>query len=224
MSNPFNFLLFLYRMKSLISLSILSACIVACQPSKAPEQKQTPSATAIDTTILDTTVVAVQDYESPPPEPHKAKYLEFVAPTLDVSDRQEDEGLDFITEGTQGQYADAPMEVDDRNYNPIISYENVEQKPEFIYKGGLETYIKENIIYPEDALDKGISGVSIVVFTIDQTGHVTNIRILKSSGNPMLDGEAMRVIRKMPNWTPGKVNGRNISVMQKVPVVFELGE
>lgn len=141
MSNPFNFL-FLHRMKSLISLSILSACIVACQPCKAPEQKQSPSATAIDTTILDTTVVAVQDYESPPPEPNKAKYLEFVAPTLDVSDRQEDEGLDFITEGTQGQYADAPMEVDDRNYNPIVSYENAEQKPEFIYKGGLETYIK----------------------------------------------------------------------------------
>ena len=116
------------------------------------------------------------------------------------------------------------MEVDDRNYNPIISYENAEQKPEFIYKGGLETYIKENIIYPVDALDKGISGVSIVVFTIDQTGHVTNIRILKSSGNPTLDAEAMRVIRKMPNWIPGKVNGRNISVMQKVPVVFELGE
>jgi protein TonB len=73
-------------------------------------------------------------------------------------------------------------------------------------------------------MEKGISGVSIVAFTIDQTGRASNIRILKSSGNPILDGEAMRVIRKMPNWTPGKVNGRNVSVMQKVPVVFELGE
>ena len=213
-------------MKSLISLSILFACLVACQPSKAPEQKQTPSATAIDTTMVDTSAVASVLLEPgpPPPPPPAPKYLEFVAPTLDVSDKQEDEGLDFITEGTQGQYADAPMEVDDRNYNPIVSYENAEQKPEFNPKGGLEAFIKDNLIYPEEALDEGISGVSIVSFTIDQTGHVTNIRILKSSGNPMLDGEAMHVIRKMPNWIPGKVNGRNISVMQKVPVVFELGE
>ena len=140
----FPFLLFLQRMKSLISLSILSACFVACQPNKAPEQKQTPSTTAIDTTMVDTSAVASVLLEPgpPPPPPPAPKYLEFVAPTLDVSDKQEDEGLDFITEGTQGQYADAPMEVDDRNYNPIVSYENAEQKPEFIYKGGLETYIK----------------------------------------------------------------------------------
>jgi hypothetical protein len=96
MSNPFIFSLFLHRMKSLISLSILSACFVACQPSKAPEQKQTPSATAIDTTMVDTSALASVLLEPgpPPPPPPAPKYLEFVAPTLDVSDRQEDEGLE----------------------------------------------------------------------------------------------------------------------------------
>jgi protein TonB len=53
-------------------------------------------------------------------------------------------------------------------------------------------------------------------------GHTTDVRILKSSGSTILDAEAIRVIRKMPYWIPGKVNGRNISVMHKLPVVFEL--
>jgi protein TonB len=212
-------------MKSLISLSILTACFVACQPSKAPEQKQTSSATAIDTLTAENTAVSgVMKENPPPPEPPKAKNFEFVHPTIVETEMPEDKIMDFKTEKTQGQYDDVPMEVDDRNYNPIISYENAEQKPEFNPKGGLETYIKDNLIYPEEAMEKGISGVSIVAFDIDQTGRATNIRILKSSGNPMLDAEAMRVIRKMPNWIPGKVNGRNVSVMQKVPVVFELGE
>ena len=70
-------------MKSLISLSILSVCFVACQPSKAPEQKQTSNPTTEDTARIDSIVLKTQVYPPPPPAP---KHLEFVAPTLDVKD------------------------------------------------------------------------------------------------------------------------------------------
>ena len=211
-------------MKSLISLSILSACLVACQPSKAPEQEQTPSATAIDTTMLDTTVVAVQDYESPPPEPPKAKYLEFVAPTLKVDEMPKEEHMDIHTEGTQGLIGTAAIEAENMIIEPDYQYTNVDQKPEFNPKGGLETYIKDNLNYPEEAMDEGFEGITQITFVVTKDGQVTQARISKSSGNREMDYEALRVIKKMPRWIPGKQNGQTVSVMLNIPIVFELGE
>jgi protein TonB len=173
--------------------------------------------------MVDTTVVAVQDYESPPPPP-APKYLEFVAPKLDPRDMPDDEIFDINTEGTQGQYADVAMEVDNRTYNPTVSYESVEQKPEFNPKGGYDAYIKENLIYPNAASDDGIEGTCIISFTIAKDGQIVFAGIAKSSGYRELDYEALRVIKKMPRWTPGKVNGQPVPVVHSISVVFEMRE
>lgn len=208
-------------MKSLISLSILLVCLVACQPSKAPEQKQTAS----DTTAEDSARIVSIVLKKPvcPPPPPEAKHLEFVAPTLDVNDMPEEEHMDINTEGTQGQYADVPMNVDDRNYNPIVSYENAEQKPEFNPKDGYEAYIKENLHYPNAAADE-IECTCVIAFVIDRNGNVTQARIEKSSGYREMDYEALRVIKKMPRWIPGKDNGQAVAVTHSISVQFDLGE
>jgi protein TonB len=211
-------------MKSLISLSILSICFVACQPSKAPEQKQTSNSTTEDTARIDSIVLKTQPYLPPPPPTPAPKYLEFVAPTLDPRDMPEDEHMDIHTEGTQGQYADVGMEAGDRTYNHAVSYEYVEQKPEFNPKGGYDAYIKENLIYPAAASDDGIEGTCIISFTVAKDGQIIFAGIAKSSGYRELDYEALRVIKKMPRWTPGKVNGQPVPVMHSISVVFEMRE
>ena len=116
------------------------------------------------------------------------------------------------------------MEVDDRTYNPIVSYENAEQKPEFNPKDGYEAYIKENLHYPNAAAVYEIECTVVIAFVIDRNGNITKARIEKSSGYREMDYEALRVIKKMPRWIPGKVNGHPIAVTHSISVEFEIGE
>lgn len=97
----------------------------------------------------------------------------------------------------------------------------VEQLPEF--PGGTSQfyrYLAKNINYPDSARIKGIEGTVFVSFEIDGYGQVSEVAIVKGV-SPELDKEALRVIKGMPRWKPGKQSGRPISVTQQVPVKFK---
>jgi periplasmic protein TonB len=96
----------------------------------------------------------------------------------------------------------------------------VEVMPKF--PGGmaaLSRYISDNVRYPADALKRGISGTVKIYFYIRKDGFVDNVKVIKSV-DPLLDAEAVRVIRLMPRWTPGYHHGRPVIVMFKIPIVF----
>ena len=106
----------------------------------------------------------------------------------------------------------------------------VERMPEF--PGGdiaMREYIKESTVYPEEAKAKGLVGKVFVQFVIDKEGNVVNIKIARGV-DPLLDAEAIRVVKDMPKWKPGaqskKINGEKVWVPQNVsltvPVNFEL--
>ena len=106
----------------------------------------------------------------------------------------------------------------------------VEQMPEF--PGGdiaMREYIKESTVYPEEAKAKGLVGKVFVQFVINKEGDVVNIKIARGV-DPLLDAEAIRVVKDMPKWKPGaqskKVNGEKVwipkNVAFTVPVDFEL--
>jgi protein TonB len=211
-------------MKNLISLSILSACMVACQPSKTPEQKQTASdTTAEDSSRIDSIVLKTAVCPPPPPET-KFTPIQSLAPMLDVNDMPVQENLDYNVEPRDAQIGSIKMEHDNVTDNPSFSYSNVELKPEFIYKGGLDAYIKENLNYPVAASVDGIEGTCIISFTISTDGQIIFAGIAKSSGYRELDYEALRIIKKMPRWIPGIQNGQTVAVMHSIPVEFDLGE
>jgi TonB family protein len=97
-----------------------------------------------------------------------------------------------------------------------------EQNPEF--KGGYENmqkYLKQNIIYPPDAFRHGISGTVFVSFAICETGKVSNVKLLRGIGGGC-DEEALRVVRLMPDWIPGRFNGKVVKVMFQIPVKFAI--
>ena len=74
---------------------------------------------------------------------------------------------------------------------------------------------------PKEATDKGTQGRGIVQFVVDKDGSVVEPKVVKSV-SPELDQEALRVIKMMPKWQPGKQNGEIVRVKYVVPVSFRL--
>ena len=97
-----------------------------------------------------------------------------------------------------------------------------EVMPEF--PGGTESlmkYLRDNIKYPQKALDEGLSGRVIALFVVDRDGGIDNIEILKST-NQIFENEAIRVIKAMPKWKPGKEKGKAVRCRYVLPVVFRI--
>ncbi len=98
----------------------------------------------------------------------------------------------------------------------------VEQMP--MYPGGdaaLMGYLRDNIHYPTVAAENGVQGRVVVGFVVERDGSITDVKVLRSV-DPSLDREAMRVVKSMPRWTPGKQNGSAVRVKYQVPVTFRL--
>ena len=100
---------------------------------------------------------------------------------------------------------------------------NYETLPEF--PGGQKEmfkYIQENLIYPKQALKKQIQGRSICQFIVEKDGSISHIRVVRSSGNKSLDRAAIRVIKTMPKWTPGRLQGKIVRTHYTLPVNFRI--
>lgn len=124
--------------------------------------------------------------------------------------------IEAITESSSEQ---KPEETVDTN----IIYQVVEQMPE--YPGGvneLMRFISQNLKYPSYCQENGIQGKVLVTFVIDRDGTPINFRI-KQSPDPLLGGEAMRVLKLMPKWKPGQQKGVAVKVNYTIPVNFKLG-
>ena len=87
----------------------------------------------------------------------------------------------------------------------------------------LNDFLRENVEYPEQALNDSIEGRVVVGFSIDTDGSITNAEIVRSV-HPLLDAEALRVAKLMPKWEPGYQNGTPVRVKYNIPVTFKLGE
>ena len=102
------------------------------------------------------------------------------------------------------------------------AYDVVEKMPSF--PGGqnrLMEFLKINMKYPLIAEDNGIEGRVIVQFIVKADGHIENVRIAHSV-NPLLDKEAIRLIKAMPRWEPGMQGGEKVDVRYTLPVTFRL--
>ncbi|WP_409049227.1 energy transducer TonB [Bacteroides intestinalis] len=116
--------------------------------------------------------------------------------------------------------AELRKEVEAEDPNKI--YDNVEVLPE--YPGGsaaMMRYLAQNVKYPQAAQENGRQGKVVVQFVVDTDGSIINAHVL-TSVDPDLDKEALRVIKSMPRWTPGKQKGKPVRVKYTVPVNFRL--
>ena len=101
-------------------------------------------------------------------------------------------------------------------------FDVVEQMPSF--PGGdaeLMKFLSTHIKYPVVAEENGIQGRVIATFVVERDGSISDVKVIKSV-DPSLDKEAIRVLKSMPKWIPGKQNGSAVRVKYTVPVTFKL--
>lgn len=144
----------------------------------------------------------------------------------DVLENEAAVGAVDITEGTndlnkviiQEQVIAAPKVEDEQP----VSIAMVEQKPEF--PGGeaaMYKWLSDNIVYPSAASEEGVQGRVVVEFVVGKDGSISNVKVVRPR-HPALDKEALRVVKAMPNWLPGRNNGQPVKVTYTLPVTFKL--
>jgi len=102
---------------------------------------------------------------------------------------------------------------------PVV-YNIAEEMPAFT--GGpaaFQKFLRNKLKYPEEALRKGISGKVHVSFVIDEQGRILDPKVVRGLGSG-LDEEALRLVRIMPWWTPGRTGGQPVRVAYTLPIVF----
>jgi protein TonB len=107
-----------------------------------------------------------------------------------------------------------------QTYMEVYEYDFVSEKPSF--PGGNEkllSYINKSRVYPKHAYENGYQGRVICSFVVNSDGSISNVRVLRGVERS-LNCEAVRVLSKMPDWTPGKLNGQSVPVRVIYPVIF----
>ena len=178
-----------------------------------------------DTEFLFEEEVEIQQtsQETPPPPPPPV--VQEVEVLNVVEDNVETESIDVNTEDDKEVEVviAAPVEAPVEEEEEEVVFVVVESMPEF--PGGQQAlfkYLSENVKYPVIAQENGIQGRVICQFVVNKDGSIVDVEVVRSGGDPSLDKEAIRVIKSMPKWKPGKQRGKAVRVKYTVPVNFKL--
>ncbi len=159
---------------------------------------------------------------TPPPPPPPVQEVEVLNV---VEDDVETESIEINTEDDKdvevviAPPVEAPVEEEEEEVVFVV----VETMPEF--PGGQQAlfkYLSENVKYPVIAQENGIQGRVICQFVVNKDGSIVEVEVVRSGGDASLDKEAVRVIKSMPKWKPGKQRGKAVRVKYTVPVNFRL--
>jgi len=164
--------------------------------------------------------ITKQEQKPQPVEvPKQTTQIEIVKDDVEVEDK-----LDINAEVDQAEeiveYVAPEVEEEEIVEQEIFMV--VEEMPEF--PGGiakLGDYLAKNIKYPQMARESGVQGKVFITFVVEPDGHVSNVKVVRGIGAGC-DEEAVRVIKNMPKWKPGKQRGKAVRVSYNVPVNFKL--
>ena len=154
--------------------------------------------------------ITKQEVKPPPPPPPPPEVIEIVEDEveieneIEIEDTESDEDLEIAEE-------------DDEEFFMVV-----ENMP--VFPGGdlgLMKYIQKNIKYPAIAKEYNITGKVFISFIVDKTGSVINVKVVRGV-DKNLDAEAVRVIKSLPKYKPGKQRGKAVRVMFTVPINFTL--
>ena len=188
-------------------------------------EKEVTKYEVTDTEFLFEEEVDIQQttQETPPPPPPPA--VQEVEVLNVVEDNVETESIEVNAEDDKAEEVviAAPVEAPVEEEEEEVVFVVVESMPEF--PGGQQAlfkYLSENVKYPVIAQENGIQGRVICQFVVNKDGSIVDVEVVRSGGDPSLDKEAIRVIKSMPKWKPGKQRGKPVRVKYTVPVNFKL--
>ena len=138
---------------------------------------------------------------------------------------QRDQNQQVVSERRSTNYSEnRTSNQPNRSSDNSKVFDVVEEMPQF--PGGpsaLFEYLAKSIKYPVIAEENGVQGRVLLTFVVERDGSISDVKVVKSV-DPSLDAEALRVVRYMPHWIPGKQNGSAVRVKYTVPVTFKLQE
>lgn len=181
-----------------------------------PEEIVAPEEVANQQQVTDLLIVEDEKIEEDKQVKDQEKVLENEAAvgTVDITEGTNDLNKIIVKE----QVIEQPKVEEEQP----VSIAMVEQEPQF--PGGeaeMYKWLGANIVYPPAAAEEGVSGRVIVEFVVGKDGSITNVKVLRQR-HPALDKEAVRVVKAMPKWIPGRNNGQPVKVTYTLPVTFKL--
>ncbi len=158
--------------------------------------------------------------QTPPPPKKQIPEIKVVEDDIDI----EEIDIDLDIEMTDEDISEEILYEDDGEGDEVadIPFFVVEQMP--TYPGGLKAlygYLGKKMKYPSQARKMDIEGRVTLTFVIDKDGSITNIKLLRGIGAGC-DEEAIRVLKMLPKWNPGKQRGKAVKVQMTIPINFKL--
>lgn len=194
----------------------------------------------IDTSNLAIPAPPEEDIPPPPeetPPPPMEKTVAFLPPVvvdIPVEDQippqeaMENTKADTKTNNTEEENWSPPVvgekveEVVEKKVEEVFTFVDEEAS----FNGGpkaMNEYIQKKLNYPQTAIEMGIQGKCYLKFIVNTDGSVQDVSVLRGVPDcPECDREAVRVIRSMPNWKPGKMNGKSVRTWLQIPINFTL--
>ena len=179
---------------------------------------------------LDEEVPMTEQIKTPPPPPPPA------APEVIEVVEDEEEVEETVIESTESSQEEEVIEIEDVEVEEIdeditVPFAVIEDVPVFpgcegssnkkaCFQEMMQKHIRKNFRYPEIAQEMGVQGRVNVMFVIQKDGSIGGIRMRGPDKN--LEAEALRIINKLPNMTPGKQRGRPVKVPFSIPITFRL--
>ncbi|MBQ0128754.1 MAG: TonB family protein [Bacteroidales bacterium] len=205
-----------------IGLIISLAVAWAVFEMKSYDKREIDESLLRSTELLDEEMVEITKQEEPKPQPvempKQTTQLEIVEDDVEVED------IEINAEMDQNEVVEeyvAP-EIEEEEVVEQEIFQIVEEMPSF--PGGeqkLLEYVAKNVKYPQIARESGIKGRVFISFVVEPDGSVSNVKVLRGIGGGC-DEEAMRVVKSMPKWKPGKQRGKAVRVSYMLPVNFQL--
>ena len=202
---------------------ILVAALVAFNV-KSYDKEEKEQIERVATDEQEEIIIQTQQEELPPPPPPEQPEVttEFEVVEDEAEIKNELVVNAEVTDDTKN-IAITPVKIEQEEEEEDVQiFTVVENDPEF--PGGMEAlykYLRDNIKYPQLARDNNITGKVYVTFVVERDGSIANPRVLKDIGGGC-GAEAIRVVKSMPKWSPGKQRGKAVRVQFNLPVSFNL--
>lgn len=186
-------------------------------PVVMPEEQVVTPEEVLNTEKVTEIVILPDDQVTEPPKSQEDLQQSTTAAGVVDEDRGVDDIINAKTHEDVVVAETPPPPPDDNKV-----FDSVEQDPQF--PGGQEAllkYVAEHLRYPTAAQENGIQGRVVVQFVVTKTGKVGTVKVVRGK-DPDLDKEAVRVVKSLPAFTPGKMNGHPVNVWYTLPITFKL--
>ena len=205
------------------AIMVLAVLFVGFEWSE--RDKKIKADSGIQEVVFEEEIIPITEQEQPkqaPPPPEVPKAEEVL--NIIENDSQVEESTVQASDDTQAavEVKYTPVEVEEEEVDEQQIFQVVEENPEF--PGGMKEcmkFLSNNIKYPQISQENGVQGRVIVQFVVNADGTIVDPVVVRGV-DPYLDKEALRVIKLMPKWKPGKQRGKAVRVRYTQPVLFRL--